>query len=86
MFVQNQISHLPSHYEVISEELENADEVLLIVSYVRNNGVDAIIDKIKDKPLKLLCSFDMGITQLDGIKRFGTILVKDIKIKLMEKW
>ncbi len=69
MFVQNQISHLSNHKDVIATEIENADEMLFIVAYVRENGVDIILDKIKDKPTKLLCSLEMGITQLSGIKK-----------------
>ncbi len=69
MFIQNQIEHLPNHFEIVKNEFENSDEILLIVSYVRNNGVDSILPSLNNKPLKLLCSFDMGITQLDAIKK-----------------
>ena len=69
MFVQNQIVHLNNHQDVITAEIDKADEMLFVVAYVRENGVDIILEKIKDKPTKLLCSFDMGITQLSGIKK-----------------
>ena len=69
MFVQNQIVHLNNHHDVITAEIDKADEMLFVVAYVRENGVDIILEKIKDKPTKLLCSFDMGITQLSGIKK-----------------
>ena len=69
MFIQNQVSHLKNHRDIITTEIDNADEILFVVAYVRENGVDIILDKIKGKPTKLLCSLDMGITQLSGIKR-----------------
>ncbi|KAF3980235.1 MAG: NgoFVII family restriction endonuclease [Methylococcales symbiont of Iophon sp. n. MRB-2018] len=69
MFIQNQISHLTNHQDIITTEIDNADEMLFVVAYVRENGVDIILDKINGKPVKLLCSLDMGITQLSGIKK-----------------
>ncbi len=80
MFIQNQINHLPNHFEIIKNELSNASEILLIVSYVRNNGVDDIYEIIKNKKVKLLCSFDMGITQLEAIKKL--LYIKDVEIKV----
>lgn len=79
MFVQNQISHLDSHQDVITAEIDNADEMLFVVAYVRENGVDIILDKIKNKPTKLLCSLDMGITQLSSIKK---LIENDIEVKV----
>lgn len=69
MFIQNQVSNLINHKDIITSEIDNADEMLFVVAYVRENGVDIILDKIKNKPTKLLCSLDMGITQLSGIKK-----------------
>ncbi len=69
MFIQNQISHLTNHKDIITAEIDNADEMLFVVAYVRENGVDIILDKTQNKPTKLLCSLDMGITQLSGIKK-----------------
>ena len=69
MFVQNQIADLPNHFDVIQKQADESKEIRLIVAYVRENGVDIILDKIKNKPTKLLCSLDMGITQLSGIKK-----------------
>jgi HKD family nuclease len=79
MFVQNQISHLANHENIITNEIDNADEILFVVAYVRENGVDVILDKMKNKPTKLLCSLDMGITQLSGIKR---LLENGIEVKV----
>ncbi len=79
MFVQNQISHLDSHQDVITAEIDNADEMLFVVAYVRENGVDIILDKIKNKPTKLLCSLDMGITQLSSIKK---LIENDVEVKV----
>lgn len=69
MFVQNQIADLPNHFDVIQKQADESKEIRLIVAYVRENGVDIILDKIKNKPTKLLCSLDMGITQLSSIKK-----------------
>lgn len=69
MFIQNQFSFSTNHLDVILGEINNADELLFIVAYVKENGVDIILDKVLDKPTKLLCSLDMGITQLSGIKK-----------------
>ncbi len=79
MFVQNQISHLSNHRDIITAEIDGADEILFIVAYVRENGVDILLDKIKNKPTKLLCSFDMGITQLSGIKK---LLENNVEVKV----
>lgn len=79
MFVQNQISHLRNHKDVIISEMTAASEMLFVVAYVRENGVDVILDKIKNKPAKLLCSFDMGITQLSGIKK---LLEHNVEVKV----
>lgn len=81
MFIQNQISHLNNHQEIITSEIDNADEMLFVVAYVRENGVDVILDKMKNKSAKLLCSLDMGITQLSGIKKLieGGVEVKVYK-------
>ena len=48
MFIQNQISHLINHRNVIETEIDNADEMLFVVAYVRENGVDVILDRIKE--------------------------------------
>lgn len=68
MFIQNQIKDLPNHYETIKEQAKNANEINLIVSYVRQTGVNTILDDIRNKKVKLLCSLDMGITQQTAIK------------------
>ena len=81
MFIQNQISPLDNHKNVIVDEIDRASELRFVVAYVRENGVDIILDKIKDKPTKLLCSFDMGITQLSGINK---LLENGIDVKVYE--
>ena len=79
MFVQNQISYLNNHKKVIIDEIKKANEMLFVVAYVRENGVDVILEKIKNKPAKLLCSLDMGITQLSGIKK---LLENGVEVKI----
>lgn len=79
MFVQNQVRHLINHQDVIVAEIEKATQLLFVVAYVRENGVDVILDKIKNKTVQLLCSFDMGITQLSGIKK---LLENGVEVKV----
>ena len=81
MFVQNQVSQLGNHHDVITSEIEKATQMVFVVAYVRENGVDAILDKIKgkSKSVQLLCSFDMGITQLSGIKK---LLENGVEVKV----
>lgn len=81
MFIQNQISHLRNHKDIITTELKNAEEVLLVVAYVRENGVDVILDNIKNKSTKLLCSLDMGITQLSAIKK---LIENGVEVKVYQ--
>lgn len=69
MLVQNQISGLKNHKTAVQESLGAADEILLMVAYVREKGVNMILDCLKGKPTKVLCSFDMGITQLSGVRK-----------------
>lgn len=78
MFVQNQGDISSSHKDIIIAEIERAGELLFVVAYVRENGVDMILENIKNKPAKLLCSLDMGITQLSGIKK---LLENGVEVK-----
>ena len=79
MFVQNQIKDLDNHRAVIADALTQSDEACFVVAYVRENGVDMILENIGDTPAKLLCSFDMGITQISGIKK---LLQHNIEVKV----
>lgn len=79
MFIQNQILSLPNHKKIIIDEINNANKIILVVAYVRENGVDIILDKVKNKSVKVLCSLDMGITQLSGIKK---LLENEIEVKV----
>lgn len=79
MFVQNQISHLANHKDVIMAEIDKAEKMLFVVAYVRESGVDTILDKIKGKSAKLLCSLDMGITQLSSIQK---LLENNVEVKV----
>ncbi len=79
MLVQNQIrgdaknhkesDKLKNHRSTIIDALKASDEVCLAVSYVKKSGVDLILEHLKGKRAKLLCSFDMGITQISGIEK-----------------
>lgn len=67
------------HKTIILSELQNADEILLAVSYIRSSGVKILINSMRDKTIKILCTLEMGITQLDALKLLLTNGV-DVKI------
>ncbi|MCH9844304.1 MAG: phospholipase D family protein [Alphaproteobacteria bacterium] len=69
MFVQNQIKSFQNHGEVIANAMADADEIICVVAYVRENGVDAVLSQIQNKKVRVLCSLDMGITQITSIKK-----------------
>lgn len=79
MFVQNKPDGTQNHGGAVSGALARADEARLAVAYVRENGVDMILDGLKNKPVKLLCSFDMGITQLSGIRK---LLENNVEVRV----
>ena len=79
MFVQNQIGDLPDHKTVITDALSRAGEVRFVVAYVKENGVNMILDSVRGKPAKLLCSLDMGITQLSGI---GKLIENGVEVSV----
>ena len=81
MFVQNQISSLPNHQDIISAQTASSDEIIVFVAYVRENGVGVILEHIKNKHVKIqvLCSLDMGITQLSGIRK---LLEKNVSVRV----
>ena len=79
MLVENQMPSSKNHKDVVINEIAKADKMLLVVAYVRENGVDVILKHIKDKPIKLICSLDMGITQLSGIEK---LLTNGVEVKV----
>lgn len=69
MFLQNQIDDLPNHYEIIKQQFEKANEIRLVVAYIKKKGVDVLRQFLnKQKNIKLLCSFDMNITDPNAIQ------------------
>lgn len=48
MFIQNQILSLPNHLKKIKEMLADSNNVFLMVSYIRNSGVDIILNELKN--------------------------------------
>lgn len=84
MFIQNQIGSLPNHLKKIKSLLNDADKAFLTVAYIRNSGVDELLENFKvivakGGKIKLICSNDMGITQPSAIKRLLDIGV-EVKI------
>lgn len=68
MFLQNQIPELPKHFQIIEKLFQESEEARLVVAYVRQNGVDSLRKFFENKNIKLLCSFDMGITDPNAIE------------------
>lgn len=80
MLLQNQISELPNHYTVIKEQFERATEVRLVVAYIKKRGVEMLRQWLNGpKSIKLLCSFDMNITDPDAI---AELLGMGVEIKI----
>ncbi|MEO8065522.1 MAG: phospholipase D-like domain-containing protein [Candidatus Doudnabacteria bacterium] len=74
MFIQNQIISLPNHLKKIKELLKDSDKLFLAVAYIRNSGVDMLIDDLKSiiinkGDIRIICSNDMDITQPTAIRR-----------------
>lgn len=81
MFIQNQLGASDNHRRIILSELEKAEELLFAVAYVKESGVNAILEKFSGKSAKLLCNLDMGITQLSGIKK---LLQNDVEVRIYQ--
>ena len=79
MFVQNQIADLNNHKTVIANALAQSDEARFVVAYVKESGVNMILENMQNKSAKLLCSFDMGITQMSGIQK---LLEHNVEVKV----
>ncbi|MDA8040894.1 MAG: phospholipase D-like domain-containing protein, partial [Pirellulales bacterium] len=69
MFVQNQPSGTQSHKSVIEELIRSSEEVRFMVAFVKEGGIDLLSDALKGKQAKLLCTFDLGITDLSAMKK-----------------
>lgn len=83
MFVQNQVTEKgANHLAVIKNGIENATVISLCVSYVRTSGVNLILNDLEGKKVKLVCSFDMNITQAQGIRQ---LLEKGADIRIYNK-
>lgn len=83
MFVQNHgIDNNVNHLSVIKSAIESASVISLCVSYVRTEGVNLILSNLEGKKVELICSFDMNITQAQGIRR---LLEKGVKVRIYNK-
>ena len=69
MFVHNRSDSPQNHAELIETKIREADEVCLAVSYVTKSGVDMFLEALKGKRVRLICTFEMGITELEAIQR-----------------
>lgn len=78
MFIVNG-NKINDHKAIILSELQNADEILLAVSYIRSSGVRILINSMHNKTIKILCTLEMGITQLDALE---LLLQNGVDIKI----
>lgn len=62
---------LQTHLTIIDELLENADEVIMCVAFLKNSGLNSIIEKLKKKEKK--CQFYIGtdfyLTEPSALRR-----------------
>ena len=79
MFVHNRSDNPQNHAELIEAKIREANEICLAVSYVTGSGVDMFLEALRGKRVKLICTFEMGITQVTAIQR---LLAAGISVKL----
>lgn len=70
MLISNGMEKLPSYYAVISDQFKKAEKIDLAVSYIRQSGVSTLKELITQlgSNIRLVCSFDMDITDPLAIK------------------
>jgi len=61
--VLNNYPKCRNHLTVINELIENSDDIKLAVAFLKASGVDKVIDKFKDKKVKILCSLSFLLTE-----------------------
>ena len=79
MFVHNRSDNSQNHAKLIESKIRDADEICLAVSYVTRSGVNMFLADLKDKPVKLICTFEMNITELEAMQQ---LLKEGISVKI----
>ncbi len=69
----------------LKREIMSADEIFLLVSFIRSTGVNLIFNQLKDycqsgKPLKIITTTYIGATDFHAIKKLATLPNTEIKI------
>lgn len=71
MFVHNQMEDFPGYHTAVNEQFRKARSVNLAISYIQQSGVSVLkefMEKI-GRNVRLVCSFDMEITDPLAIKQ-----------------
>lgn len=64
-----------NYASVIKEQFNNAKEIKLLVSYIKDSGFNFLYEELKaiasdeNKKIQIICSLDMDITSLDAIQK-----------------
>ena len=69
----------------LKREIMSADEIFLLVSFIRSTGINRIFNQLKDycksgKPLKIITTTYIGATDYNAIKKLSTLPNTEIKI------
>lgn len=69
----------------LKREIMSADEIFLLVSFIRSTGINLIFNQLKDycksgKPLKIITTTYIGATDYNAIKKLSTLPNTEIKI------
>ena len=69
----------------LKREIMSADEIYLLVSFIRSTGINLIFNQLKDycqsgKPLKIITTTYIGATDFNAIKKLSTLPNTEIKI------
>ena len=75
VFLHNQIEDLPNFYDAIGDQFGKAHKAALAVSYVQRSGVAALKKCMAEigGNIRLICSFDMEVTDPLAIKQLMDI-------------
>lgn len=65
--VLNKYHQSRNHLSVINELVDEANEIMLAVAFVKASGVDTIIKELKGKKVKILCSLSFLSTEHEAL-------------------
>ena len=69
----------------LKREIQSADEICLLVSFIRSTGINLIFNQLRDytqsgKSLKIITTTYIGATDFNAIKKLSTLSNTEIKI------